>query len=155
MDFSYIQAAGWKDLSPEEQNEIIALAFERDIKAASGWQDIDPIEQEELFNVYQSQAQEVARQNQPVETVEPAETNVWGAVKDIGKGLLRVPVETLASVASIVDDPYTEDGTFDRFIEWNRARKEAYINAPGGEEIAFPGTTVTRKEMREGASSFG
>ena len=51
-------------------------------------------------------------------------TNVLGAIGDIGKGLLNVPIDVAASVAGIIDDPYTEDGTFDRFIEWNRKRNQ-------------------------------
>lgn len=77
----------------------------------------------QLESVEEPQQQNVAPQQdffsqlESVEETQPQKTNVWGAIGDIGKGLLNVPVDTAASVASIIDDPYTEDGTLDRFIE--------------------------------------
>jgi diguanylate cyclase (GGDEF)-like protein len=82
-------------------------------------------------------------------------TNLLGSAADIGKGLLRVPEDTAASIASIFDDPVTSDGVLDKFIEWNRGRQQKYIQAPGATEVAVPGTTVTREEIRSGMSSLG
>jgi len=92
--------------------------------------------------------------SQPYEEIEP-ETNILGAAKDIGTGLLRAPLDAAASAASIIDDPYTRSGMLDPFIESRRKSQEEYINAPGSEEIALPGTSVTRGEVRGGMSSLG
>ncbi len=92
--------------------------------------------------------------SQPYEEIEP-ESNILGAAKDIGTGLLRAPLDAAASAASIIDDPYTRSGMLDPFIESRRKSQEEYINAPGSEEIALPGTSVTRGEVRGGMSSLG
>ena len=92
--------------------------------------------------------------SQPYEEADP-ETNILGAAKDIGIGLLRAPLDAAASAASIIDDPYTRSGMLDPFIESRRKSQEEYINAPGLEEIAIPGTSVTRGEVRGGMSSLG
>jgi len=92
-------------------------------------------------------------QAQPEEKPQ-AESNTWGAIKDIGEGLLRAPMDTVVAGASMIDNPNEANNVFDPMIDARQDSTDEYINAPGKNETVF-GTDYTRADIRAGMSSFG
>ena len=87
---------------------------------------------------------------------ENTKTKPFAAFGDIVGGVFKRAVpDTIASVATVVDDPYKSDGMLDKFIDNNKQAQQEYINGPGADDIAIPFTQITRKEIREGITSLG
>ena len=87
---------------------------------------------------------------------ENTKTKPFAAFGDIVGGVFtRAVPDTVASVATVVDDPYKSDGMLDKFIDNNKQAQQEYVNGPGADDIAIPFTHITRREIREGITSLG
>jgi len=81
--------------------------------------------------------------------------NFLGGVKDVGKLLYDVPINTKASIAALLEDknPEQEYDWKDKAIEAQEERNLERSSEPGGDEYVVPG--IKRQAIRDAGASTG